>query len=129
MYIHLLSNASMDSFPNNRLSEFTNVFVNPVKFSEDDWYASLCEIHIPFNFNSISKEDSKIQCITYSDSGRVVLKETDKIEELIPFNCFIRFVDEKYYQVELPLGYLSLTRFNGYLYFFSAKPKKNIHRP
>lgn len=42
-YISLLSNNSMDRYPNNTLSSFTNHLAQPIDLSSDDWQVGIVE--------------------------------------------------------------------------------------
>ena len=54
MYVHLLSNASMDVFPNNKLGDFSTILHHPLLLPGDDWEVGLVEMNVPFALNMVT---------------------------------------------------------------------------
>ena len=57
--VHLVSSASMNTFPQNILSSFKNYF-NEENNLEGDWRVALSEIIFPVKMNQVNKSDLKI---------------------------------------------------------------------
>ena len=44
MYVHLLSNASMDVFPNNKLGDFSTILSQPLTFDQHEYEVGLVSV-------------------------------------------------------------------------------------
>ena len=53
--IELVSNASLDVYPDNTLASFTNSLPEQIALDDDEWEVALMEIAIPLWYNNISK--------------------------------------------------------------------------
>lgn len=106
MHVHLLSNASLDSFPDNRMSDFKNVLTNPIKFDSDDWRVCLSEIHIPYMFENITKADGFFEWFEYDLSQKKLILEASTTDDLKAHNCSILLTDENLFKVKIPDGYV-----------------------
>lgn len=62
-YITLLSNSSMDIYPDNRTSSFT-VHIPRNLSLVGDWDVAAAEIHYPYVFFTVQKDENKIQLQT-----------------------------------------------------------------
>ena len=114
MYVHLLSNASMDVFPENRLGDFSTVLAQPIKLHEGEWEVGLVDCCVPFSIHMLEQEDAWYEIRYLERSGEERTSGTDPIEkqeesaELInsfekleEHQCYIRFVHD-HYEVSLP---------------------------
>ena len=57
-YMTLSSDGSVDFYPDNTLSHFTNRLVQPVDLTEGEWEVGLMEMMFPTALDNISKEES-----------------------------------------------------------------------
>lgn len=98
MYVHLISNASLSEFPENKLSDFRNQLCQPLKLSGDECYVALSEIHIPFTFDVIKRKDAYIETLVYDESST---KKQETIKE-----AEITLSNEGVYHVRVPDGFM-----------------------
>src|SRR5690606_5477755 len=78
MYLHLLSNASHDVFPNNKMGDFSTILATPLTL-EGEWEIGLSEINIPGSFLNVSKEDAWFRVIKFTQ-GEKVFEASSKSE-------------------------------------------------
>jgi len=113
MYVHLLSNASLDTFPDNNLGDFSTVLAKPLLLPGSDWEVGLAEIHIPFSIDIIPKKDAQYQWIEYDINKRVLLLSTSDYRELKEHGCSI-IRKESHYEVNVPTGlYIQIPKPQG----------------
>ena len=62
-YLHLPSNASLDKFPNNTLTEYRVCLPQTITLS-GDWEVALTEIHNPHSWNNVQGNFFKIDFIS-----------------------------------------------------------------
>lgn len=74
-YMMLLSNSSMRYFPENKSTHFVTKLPRHVHL-EGQWAVSLIDIHVPLNFQNVSKEE-KNRCMSYARAGRLSDDEID----------------------------------------------------
>ena len=97
-YVDLISNASMDEYPDNTLSQFTNRLCHPLKFDEE-WEVAINEIFYPITFlhhhhfvqfkiirssGNIHTDDGKIFRLGYSEDEKleaVIARLNDEISD------------------------------------------------
>jgi hypothetical protein len=104
MHIHLLSNASSDTFPHNTLGDFATILYTPLKLPEDDWEVGLAEMHIPFSMDMIRKEDAWAE-VLQPESEPVLLEHIQSIDALQKYHIRIQR-EEEHYEVNIPDGIL-----------------------
>ena len=66
-FIDLVSNASMNEFPENSLSKFTNVLCQPLNFNRE-WEVAITEIFYPIDFEN-TRRKTKIKLELLGDYG------------------------------------------------------------
>ena len=109
MYVHLLSNASMDVFPNNTLSDFSTILHHPLILEADEWDVGLVEINIPNNVDTITKDEAWIKLVTYEETQAELVYIASDVNnnQLAEYECRIDYVHkENHYEVELANGYM-----------------------
>ena len=77
MYLHLLSNASNNVFPNNEMGDFSTILASPVTLS-GDWEVGLSEINIPGSFLNIGKEDAWFRTVQFLPGARKIDDQVSK---------------------------------------------------
>ena len=80
MYIHLVSNASNDVFPNNTLSNFANVLGEPLSLI-GDYEVGLSEIHIPCCVDMLEKKDAWFEIIDYIEKNKDIVEGLENLED------------------------------------------------
>lgn len=65
MFVHLVSNASIDTFPDNKLSDFTTVLSEPLSFTDGEYEVGLSEMHIPCSINMLDKQNAWFVYLDY----------------------------------------------------------------
>ena len=105
MYVHLLSNASSDVFPNNKLGDFSTILYNPLTFREDDWEVGIVEMNIPFSFDMLTS-DCWVEWTT-SLTERTLIKsvDTNYSNFLEEHDCTMEW-DDDHFKVTVPDGFL-----------------------
>jgi hypothetical protein len=104
MYVHLISNASMDIFPENKLSDFSTILSQPMQLEENEEYeVGLVEINIPYTFNTIKKEDAWLEWVHYERELATPIITIDDHSKLQDYDCRIEWVVD-HYEVVVPDG-------------------------
>ena len=105
MYVHLLSNASMDVFPDNKLGDFSTILNHPLLLSgSDEWEVGLVEMNVPFALDMVTKNEAWIEWVTYDIASGLMVEKTEDTNQLAKHGCFVNFVDD-HYEVIVPDGY------------------------
>ena len=74
-YITLLSDGSMDMFPNNTQSNFHIKLPKPIQLNKEEWEMALVELVIPSQIINISEEESQFQIVTTKPALGVQFKK------------------------------------------------------
>lgn len=77
-YMTLLSNSSMNIYPENKTSTFTVQIPRPVRL-EGDWDVALAEIQYPYSFFTLQEGENKIEIRTHSATTEFVDSKGKKI--------------------------------------------------
>jgi hypothetical protein len=105
MFVHLVSNASMEIFDNS-LNDFTTILKSPLSLANGPWEVALFEASLPNNAQYLLTDEAYYDMYTKGTAEKVSLYEgtlDDVFEFKIPV-CTIQFVNNRY-QVLLPTGY------------------------
>ena len=63
-YITVLSDSSMNMFPNNTQSDFRTKLPKPIQVNKEEWEMALVELIIPSQIINVSEEESQFQIVT-----------------------------------------------------------------
>jgi hypothetical protein len=74
-YITLLSDSSMNMFPNNTQSAFRTKLIKPISIQKEDWEVALVEIIHPVEMYNISEAESRFQIVSTRPEVINILKD------------------------------------------------------
>jgi len=108
MFVHLLSNASAGTFPDNTLADFSTILSKPLVF-DGTYEVTLTEIHIPNTLNILTKEQDWIEWVQYArelSTPETVPNLAELESRFEKYKCRIKLVAGERYEVTAPDGVL-----------------------
>lgn len=124
-FITLVSNSSMNIFPENKTSSFTVLL--PEKISlKGDWSVAVAEMHYNYNFFNVNDQNNKIKLINNKPDQdlNAVMKNDNELHEIQVTNGFYKSVSDLIEKINKEVAPYLIK--NGYLLSIDKSSNRTI---